>query len=78
MALIATCIRAWSSRSAADSRGSISKRPSSVAMTSATWSAVTACIPRYMSPGATARISGPSDRISALSSTRMSPMSFIA
>ena len=40
--------------------------------------AVTACMPRYRSPCATARISGPSVRTSADSSTRMSPMSFMA
>ena len=75
---MATCIRAWSARSACDSRASISKFSSSNAITSLTWPSVTACMPRYMSPGATARISGPSVRISADSSTRMSPMSFMA
>ncbi len=78
MALIATCIRAWSSRSAADRAGSISNLASSAAITPATCASVTASMPRYTSPGATARICGPRPRISALSSTRMSPMSFIA
>ena len=75
---MATCIRAWSARSSADSRGSISKVASSNAMTSFAWASVTSSMPRYMSPGATARISGPSDLTSADSSTRMSPMSFMA
>ena len=75
---MATCIRAWSVRSSADNRGSISKFSSSNAITSAICLSVTACMPRYRSPWATARISGPIERISADSSTRMSPMSFIA
>ncbi len=75
---MATCIRAWSARSAADSAGSISNLASSNAITSAACASVTASIWRYRSPGATARICGPRSRTSALSSTRMSPMSFIA
>ena len=53
-------MRAWSSRSASDSRGSISKRSSSSAISARTSSSGTAAAARCSAPGASASTCGPS------------------